>query len=188
MGGKHRERALESSSPAGPSRWRGAALAGLLAAGLGGGAATVDLREGSGVTAVRDTSAQSQVHSVLVGNDFFSPRVLNIEVGDTVQWTNASGLHNVFSCVPEQLGCDTTATETFVSGPPAAPIWIYSYTFQLPGSNPYICQSHAPFMTGLVEVSGAPVPTVSGQGLLAMLLLLLTVSTAVLLRRRRPTA
>ena len=187
MGGKHQERALESSCPAGPSRWKCAALAGLLAAGLGGGVIYVAAGE-SGVTAVRDTSAQSQVHSVLVGNDFFSPRVLDIEVGDTVQWTNASGLHNVFSCVPEQLGCDTTATETFVSGPPAPPIWIYSYTFQFPGSNPYICQSHAPFMTGLVEVSGSPVPTVSGQGLLAMILLLLTASTAVLLRRRRPTA
>ena len=178
MGGKHRERALESSIPAHRSRWKCAALAGLVAAGLGGGAAT----------AVRDTSAQSQVYEVFVGNDFFSPKVLKIEVGDTVRWTNASGLHNVFSCIPEQFGCDTTATETFVSGPPAPPIWIYSYTFQLPGSNPYICQSHAPFMTGLVEVGSEPVPAVSGQGLLATILLLLTVSTAALLRRRLPTA
>jgi plastocyanin len=162
-----------------------AVLVGLLTAGLGGGTAAFGE---SGGTAVRHTSAPSQVHSVIVENDFFSPRFLEIEVGDTVQWTNASGLHNVFSCIPTQLGCDTTATETFVSGPPADPIWIYSYTFQLPGPNPYICQSHAPFMTGHIEVVDTPVPTVSGQGLLAMLLLTLTVSTAVLLRRRRPIA
>ncbi len=142
----------------------------------------------SGFTAVRDTSAQSRLHTVVVENDFFSPRVLDIEVGDTVQWTNASGLHNVFSCVPEQFGCDTTSTETFVSGPPAEPIWIYSFTFQSPGSNPYICQSHAPFMTGLVEVGGSPVPTVSGQRLLAMMFLLLGATTAVLLLRRKASS
>lgn len=137
-----------------------------------------------GVATVRETSAEPQLHPVSVENDFFLPLVLEIDIGDTVQWTNASGLHNVFSCIPEQLGCDTSANETFVSGEPADPIWIYSYTFELPGSNPYICQSHAPFMTGLVEVTGAPVPTVSGWPLLVFLLLLLTVTTTVLLRRR----
>ncbi len=157
MGGNTQERR---------SRWRCVALAGALAA--------------AGLSTA--AGAQPQVHSVIVANDFFSPRILEIEVGDTVQWTNASGLHNVFSCVPQQLGCDTTATETFVSGPPDLPIWTYSYTFQLPGSNPYICQSHAPFMTGLVEVSAAPVPALSGSGLIALTLLLLVASTAVLFR------
>ena len=33
-----------------------------------------------------------------------------------------------------------------VRGPPAPGLWIYSYTFQLPGANPYVCQSHATTM------------------------------------------
>ena len=35
-------------------------------------------------------------HDVVVGNNFFSPNNLTIEVGDTVRWTNnAGGSHDV---------------------------------------------------------------------------------------------
>jgi plastocyanin len=34
---------------------------------------------------------RSEVHDVVVGNNFFSPNNLTIEVGDTVRWTNNSG-------------------------------------------------------------------------------------------------
>jgi len=39
--------------------------------------------------------AQAVTHDVLVGNNFFSPNDLTIEVGDTVRWTNNSGFHDV---------------------------------------------------------------------------------------------
>ena len=34
---------------------------------------------------------RAEVHEVVVGNNFFSPNNLTIEVGDTVRWTNDSG-------------------------------------------------------------------------------------------------
>jgi len=36
-------------------------------------------------------SAHAVTHNVTVGNNFFSPNNLTIEVGDTVRWTNSSG-------------------------------------------------------------------------------------------------
>ena len=39
--------------------------------------------------------AQAVTHDVAVQNNFFTPNNLTIEVGDTVRWTNSSGLHDV---------------------------------------------------------------------------------------------
>jgi len=39
--------------------------------------------------------AQAATHDVSVGNNFFTPNDLTIEVGDTVRWTNNSGFHDV---------------------------------------------------------------------------------------------
>jgi len=98
-----------------------------------------------------------QLHEVSVQNNFFSPAELTIEVGDFVRWTNVSGFHNVFSCNPGQTGCaGQSSTETFASGPPANPPWVYTYQFQQVGSNPYVCQSHATTMTGVVTVQAPP--------------------------------
>jgi plastocyanin len=114
-----------------------------------------------GLLLFRDQTEGAQLHSVNVLNDFFSPQQLDIAVGDSVKWSNAAGFHNVRSCFPQQNGCDDqTSNESFGSGPPADPIWSYTYEFQLPGSNPYLCQSHAPFMTGFVEVNATTPPGV----------------------------
>ena len=40
--------------------------------------------------ALYSLSAQAKTHDVTVGNNFFSPSNLIIEVGDTVSWTNAA--------------------------------------------------------------------------------------------------
>ena len=37
----------------------------------------------------------SATHEVTVGNNFFSPNDLTIQVGDTVRWTNNAGFHDV---------------------------------------------------------------------------------------------
>ncbi len=105
-----------------------------------------------GVVAFRDRSQGAQVHTVTLGNNFFSPNMLTIDVGDEVRWTNAVGFHNVFSCTTSQSGCDGIASnEVFTSGSPGT-FWAYNHTFAQPGSNPYVCQPHSPFMTGHVEV------------------------------------
>jgi len=111
-----------------------------------------------GVQAWRDRTAGSQTHLVSVANDFFSPANLAIDVNDSVQWNNAAlgALHNVKSCIPEISGCyGQTSIETFTSGPVAGAPWTYTYQFTRPGPSPYVCISHLPFMTGLVQVGGS---------------------------------
>ena len=111
-----------------------------------------------GVRRFRNETAGGQTIPVIVANNFFQPDELVVEVGDTVQWTNASGFHNVASCQPERAGCDgADSNEFFFSGPPTDPVWVHSHTFAEVGSNPYICDSHFQFMDGIVTVDG-PLP------------------------------
>lgn len=99
-----------------------------------------------------------QTHNVTLQNNFFSPSTLVINVGDTVQWGNATGVgHNVRSCIPDENGCnDAIANESFFSGPENG-FFVYSHTFTEVGQNPYVCQPHAPQMTGLITVVDGPV-------------------------------
>ncbi len=99
-----------------------------------------------------------QTHNVTLGNNFFSPSTLVINVGDTVQWGNSTGVgHNVRSCIPGENGCnDAIANESFFSGP-ANGLFVYSHTFTEVGQNPYVCQPHAPQMTGLITIVDGPV-------------------------------
>lgn len=108
-----------------------------------------------GLVAWTDTSPSAMLVDVSINNNFYSPDDLTVNVGDTVRWTNVTGdLHNVFSCTTDQLGCDgIAAQESFTSGP-ATTFFVDQYTFSQPGSNPYVCQPHATFMTGRVEVIG----------------------------------
>ncbi|HTO77583.1 MAG TPA: S-layer homology domain-containing protein [Thermoanaerobaculia bacterium] len=72
------------------------------------------------------------------GNDMdtaqFTPKFLTIQVGDTVQWVNHDGVHNVVA-----------DDGTFLSGtvqPPTGPAWPFSVTFTKTGTNPYYCEIH----------------------------------------------
>ncbi len=84
---------------------------------------------------------------------YYSPDVLNILVGDTVTWENASGTHNVnasslfFPANPEE----------FVSGEPASGNWIFSRVFTIPGEYNYMCmtEGHSATQTGRVLVTDA---------------------------------
>ena len=106
-----------------------------------------------GLVVFRDRSPEALLVSVTVANDFFSPSAIVVDPGDTVQWNNGFGLHNVYSCNPDQSGCSGFSNEPFDNGPPSFGPWSFSHTFTQPGSNPYVCQSHAPGMAGLVSVS-----------------------------------
>jgi plastocyanin len=123
----------------------------------------------------------AQLHEVTVGNNFFSPANLTIEVGDFVRWTNLSGFHNIFSCNSGQIGCaGQDSTEDFDSGAPTVGPWVYTYQFQLPGQNPYVCQPHATTMAGSITVNVAPAsPPVVPDG---------AVGTPVLVSKLNPQA
>jgi len=91
-------------------------------------------------------------HQVAVLNFNFSPQNLTIQAGESVTWTNNSGVHNV-------NGSQATYPnnpEDFFSGNPTTN-WTFSYTFNTPGTYNYRCDLHFGLnMIGSVTVVGAP--------------------------------
>ena len=124
-----------------------------------------------GLQSFRDQDSIAATFFVQVGDVFFDPPgVVNVSVGDTVQWQKPTTVftHNVFSCTAAQSGCGgSAATEAFSSGRVTTTSFTFSHTFSLPGSNPYLCQSHILTMTGDINVAGGPGPPPAvpdGQG------------------------
>jgi plastocyanin len=109
-------------------------------------------------------AAQAQItHQVDLFSVSFSPSVLNINVGDTVQWNWVVGVHNVVS------GLNGTPNGIFNSGDPVVVTQPFEVTFDQAflDANPvpnnrydYYCIVHLPAMTGRVVVN---VPTVAPQ-------------------------
>ena len=98
------------------------------------------------------TLAISQDHVVqTVGNTAFNPTDLTISVGETVEWQNTGGSHNVNG---------TTATypnnpESF--GNAVGSGWTFQHTFMTPGTYNYQCDPHVGLgMVGTVTVMPLP--------------------------------
>ncbi len=64
----------------------------------------------------------------------FTPAAVTIQVGDTVSWVNAEGVHNVVSD-------DDLFNSGFVQ-PPDGEVWPFSYTFNSTGQYRYYCSIH----------------------------------------------
>ena len=89
------------------------------------------------------------LHNVEVSSFMFTPSMLTIEVGDTVRWTNVNGTHNVVA-----------DDNSFTSGAPAPPPWVYEFVFTTVGDNPYYCQPHGgPGGSGMSGVITVQNPT-----------------------------
>ncbi len=89
--------------------------------------------------------AEAAGTNVSYGYPFFNPKVVQINVGDTVNWTGASGFHTLLG-----TGSDP------ICGGATLPC---SHTFKSPGQFAYECTipGHAAAgMTGLVIVASAP--------------------------------
>src|ERR1051325_7650141 len=111
-------------------------LAGLLARALSIGGFAADARSAAAAVTV----------DVTVNNAFFSPQTVNVQVGDTVPWTNNSGFHSVTA--------DDNSFEKAASSSP----WTFTHTFSTPGSFGYHCSVHGfpgGGMFGTVVVGGA---------------------------------
>jgi len=74
--------------------------------------------------------AMAATHDVMVGNNFFAPNDLTIEVGDTVRWTNNGGFHDVTA------DDGSWASETSSS-------WVYSRIFNSVEEVFYYCSVHS---------------------------------------------
>lgn len=88
-----------------------------------------------GLAMMSSTLALAETHDVQVGNNFFSPNDLTIEVGDTVRWTNNSGFHDVTAddnSFASQTSSSFTYSRTFSS---VAEILYYCSVHSSPGLN-----------------------------------------------------
>jgi plastocyanin len=94
------------------------------------------------------------VTTVVIIGTSFSPGTVNINTGDTVRWTNSTGVsHNV-----------TPNGNTDPTGLAPSGSWVYEFTFNTPGTFPYRCQIHAVCcgMTGIVNVASPTItPTIT---------------------------
>ncbi len=91
----------------------------------------------------------AQDHTVTLQGTTFSPKDLTINAGETVQWNNTGGVHNVNGS--QQSFPDNP--ESFTSGAPSGTAWNYSFTFNTPGFYDYQCDVHASMgMVGTVTV------------------------------------
>ena len=90
-----------------------------------------------------------EAHVVLSGGFYYTPSTIEIEVGETVEWVNEGGNHDVVF---------TSGPELFFLPLCTGPCTIGSLTFTLPGTYEYICSigSHAANgMIGTVVVNAA---------------------------------
>lgn len=96
---------------------------------------------------ISDPVSSSVKHTINVTNYKFTPDELTIEIGDTVEWKNTQGYHNVngskttYPANPESFG------NSLGNG------WTYKYVFKTAGKYSYQCDPHAGGgMTGKIEV------------------------------------
>ena len=98
-------------------------------------------------------SLYAQDVTVTVQNNTFTPADITINVGETVEWDNVQGFHNVngtqtaYPANPEGFGN---------GGATMAP-WQFSHTFTQAGSYQYHCDPHVSFgMAGTITVVPTP--------------------------------
>jgi plastocyanin len=83
-------------------------------------------------------------HTINTAGSTFSPSSLTVNVGDTVNWNNTGGSHNVnatqvtFPNNPEGFGNSVGAG------------WTFQWIFTMAGTYDYQCDPHAPGMSGVI--------------------------------------
>ena len=77
-------------------------------------------------------------HDVGITGFSFTPPNLEINVGDTVTWTNDGGFHNVSATTAQYPG----NPEGFRNGDPSSALWTFSHTFSIAGEYGYHCEVH----------------------------------------------
>lgn len=94
------------------------------------------------------TGLQAQVkYNVVASGMSFTPSSLIINQGDTVEWNNVSGFHNV-------NGTQATFPSnpvSFGNGAAGAP-WTYTFVFNTIGNYTYMCDVHGISMSGTITV------------------------------------
>ncbi len=86
------------------------------------------------------------------GGNNFSPNMVTIHIGDTVQWSWVGGFHSTTSgtCTSGYYG-GCSPDGLWDSGQ-HSPSYTFSRKFTATGSFPYYCSVHLSSMTGTVQV------------------------------------
>ena len=96
---------------------------------------------------VANTNATT--YNVYSGNYFYLPQSLTVNVGDTVNWTNVGGFHNVNFDINSITGVSFNNPVAFISTPTSS-AFMYSYTFTSPGSYSYDCSVGMHAVNGMI--------------------------------------
>jgi plastocyanin len=108
----------------------------------------IRVRDENGVVPETQTGAQevpADATTVVIANLAFDPSAVTVPTGTTVAWTNEDA-------VPHTVTSTDGAFDSGIFDPGGS----FSFTFNEPGSFPYICQLH-PQMQGTVTAEGEPV-------------------------------
>ena len=92
---------------------------------------------------VLSTTTAQTTHDLTWGYSSTDQQI-NIEVGDTVNWTWTGGNHNLISI---------SGPETFDSGFSSSIGFTFTYTFTSVGQTSYICTPHSGSMYGTINVT-----------------------------------
>ena len=95
-------------------------------------------------------SAKSTIHSVVANNsNSYVPSILTISLGDTVEFTNVGGFHNVNATLstypnnPQGFGNAVSSSS-----------WSFQHIFSIAGTYNYQCDPHVGMgMTGTIIVN-----------------------------------
>lgn len=95
-------------------------------------------------------SIQAQsFHTINSGNFYYTPSNLSINVGDTVQWINDGGLHNVNALNSSITGASFDNPESFISSPTDDNI-LFTKVFTVSGTYEYDCSVGSHAINGMV--------------------------------------
>jgi uncharacterized surface protein with fasciclin (FAS1) repeats len=112
------------------------------------------------LTCLFASSLSATIHTVNAGFPYYSPNSLTINFGDTVEWINEGGTHDVNADVNTQTGSSFNNPVSFQSTTTnVVGAIIYTHIFNVPGNYSYDCSvgSHAAAgMVGTIVVNGAP--------------------------------
>jgi len=95
-----------------------------------------------------DSGSEEPDYIVEVSDFAFTPDHLNIAAGETVEWVNLGGFHNVDG----STGTYPNNPDSFYNGTASIDLWSYSFTFTIVGNYDYECTPHAPSMAGTITV------------------------------------
>ncbi len=102
-----------------------------------------------------NTSSFAVKHVITVGNFFFNPTSVNVNVGDTVRWVWVAGTHTTTSN-PGGIPAGAASWDALIT----SSVTTFEYKVTVAGSYAYVCTPHAPGMAGTFTASAAA-PTLS---------------------------